>query len=90
MTAGKNPRNFKKKGNKKKLAHPFIKKEWYNVLAPSIFETGKPTLTLATRPLDRNTPLIPSEVVSSRSASLTCRMRTTSPHGERFNSRSKK
>jgi small subunit ribosomal protein S3Ae len=45
MTAGKNPRNFKKKGNKKKLAHPFIKKEWYNVLAPSIFETGKPTLT---------------------------------------------
>jgi len=34
MTAGKNPRNFKKKGTKKKLAHPFIKKEWYNILAP--------------------------------------------------------
>jgi len=34
MTAGKNPRNFKKKGTKKKLAHPFIRKEWYNVLAP--------------------------------------------------------
>jgi len=45
MTAGKNPRNFKKKGNKKKLAHPFVKKEWYNVLAPSVFETSKPTLT---------------------------------------------
>jgi len=45
MTAGKNPRNFKKKGQKKKVAHPFIKKEWYNVLAPSIFETNRPTLT---------------------------------------------
>jgi len=35
MTAGKNPRNFKKKGQqKKKVVHPFIKKEWYNVRAP--------------------------------------------------------
>jgi len=34
MTAGKNPRSFKKKGAKKKLQHPFIKKEWYNILAP--------------------------------------------------------
>jgi len=34
MTAGKNPRNFKKKGTKKKSGHPFAKKEWYNVLAP--------------------------------------------------------
>jgi len=32
MTCGKNPRNFKKKGAKKKTAHPFAKKEWYNVL----------------------------------------------------------
>jgi small subunit ribosomal protein S3Ae len=45
MTAGKNPRNFKKKGQKKKLVHPFIKKEWYNVLAPTLFETNKPTIT---------------------------------------------
>jgi small subunit ribosomal protein S3Ae len=45
MTAGKNPKNFKKKGNKKKLQHPFQKKEWYNVLVPSIFETGRPTIT---------------------------------------------
>jgi len=34
MTAGKNPRNFKKKGAKKQKSHPFAKKEWYNVLAP--------------------------------------------------------
>jgi len=45
MTAGKNPRNFKKKGQKKKLAHPFIKKEWYNVHVPSVFDTRVPTLT---------------------------------------------
>jgi len=32
MTAGKNPRNFKKKGAKKQKSHPFAKKEWYNVL----------------------------------------------------------
>jgi len=34
MTAGKNPRSFKKKSAKKKLVHPFQKKEWYNILAP--------------------------------------------------------
>jgi len=45
MTAGKNPRNFKKKGNKKRLAHPFIKKEWYNVHVPSVFDNRVPTLT---------------------------------------------
>ena len=44
MTAGKNPRNFKKKGTKKKLMHPFIKKEWYNVLAPG-FDRRNLTLT---------------------------------------------
>ena len=25
--------------------HPFIKKEWYNVLAPTVFETNRPTMT---------------------------------------------
>jgi small subunit ribosomal protein S3Ae len=44
MTAGKNPRNFKKKGQKKKLAHPFMRKEWYNVLAPG-FDKKCITLT---------------------------------------------
>merc|ERR1711865_1313731 len=34
MTAGKNPRNFKKRGAKKQKSHPFAKKEWYNVLVP--------------------------------------------------------
>lgn len=45
MTAGKNPRNFKKKGQKKKVLHPFVKKEWYNVLVPSNFDVAAPTLT---------------------------------------------
>lgn len=45
MTAGKNPKNFKKKGNKKKLSHSFIKKEWYNVQVPSNFDNSTPTLT---------------------------------------------
>jgi len=45
MTAGKNPKNFKKKGQKKKIAHPFIKKEWYNVRVPSGFDVSTPTLT---------------------------------------------
>jgi len=45
MTAGKNPKNFKKKGAKKKLAHPFIKKEWYRVQVPSNFDISNPTLT---------------------------------------------
>jgi len=43
MTAGKNPRSFKKKSAKKKLGHPFAKKEWYNVLAPGF---DKRTITL--------------------------------------------
>jgi len=44
MTANKNPRNFKKKGAKKKTAHPFAKKEWYNVNAPG-FDKRIITLT---------------------------------------------
>jgi len=45
MTAGKNPRNFKKKGGaKKKTTHPFAKKEWYNVFAPG-FDKKNITLT---------------------------------------------
>jgi small subunit ribosomal protein S3Ae len=44
MTAGKNPRNFKKKGAKKKTSHPFARKEWYNVLAPG-FDKRNITMT---------------------------------------------
>ena len=49
MTQGKNPRNFKKKGGKKKTHHPFAKKEWYTVLAPSIFNKREACLTPVTR-----------------------------------------
>merc|ERR1719223_571346 len=46
MTAGKNPRQFKKKGQKnKKQVHAFHKKEWYNVHVPSVFDVRVPTLT---------------------------------------------
>jgi len=57
MTAGKNPRNFKKKGQqKKKVLHPFIKKEWYNVRAPSLFEVRVPTLTPCNKAQGQNIP----------------------------------
>ena len=49
MTQGKNPRNFKKKGAKKKVQHPFSKKNWYTVLAPSVFETREACLTPCTK-----------------------------------------
>jgi ribosomal protein S3AE len=49
MTAGKNPRNFKKKGQKKKVAHPFQKKEWYNVHVPTVFDVRNPTITPCNR-----------------------------------------
>jgi len=49
MTQGKNPRNFKKKGGKKKTAHAFAKKEWYTVLAPSIFTNREACITPVTR-----------------------------------------
>ncbi len=45
MTQGKNPRNFKKKGARKKQQHAFAKKNWYTVLAPSVFETREACLT---------------------------------------------
>lgn len=49
MTQGKNPRNFKKKGQRKKAQHPFSKKNWYTVLAPSVFETREACLTPVTK-----------------------------------------
>jgi len=45
MTQGKNPRNFRKKGLKKKLNHPFAKKEWYEIKAPIMFEKRTVGLT---------------------------------------------
>jgi len=71
MTAGKNPRNFKKKGqsgNKKKAKHPFVNKEWYSVRAPSIFEVRVPTLT----PCNKQQGLkIPSESLKGRIFEIT-------------------
>jgi len=49
MTQGKNPRNFKKKGQRKKTQHPFAKKNWYTVLAPSVFNSREACLTPVTK-----------------------------------------
>lgn len=35
--AGKNPKTFKKKGQKKKVVDPFSKKEWFKIKAPAPF-----------------------------------------------------
>jgi len=37
MAAGKNPKTFKKKGQKKRTVDPFVKKEWFKVKAPAPF-----------------------------------------------------
>jgi small subunit ribosomal protein S3Ae len=57
MTAGKNPRNFKKKGQqKKKVVHAFNKKEWYNIRAPALFEVRVPTLSPCNKAQGQNIP----------------------------------
>jgi len=51
MAVGKNKRLTKggKKGNKKKVGDPFLKKEWYDVKAPSMFAQRQCGKTLVTR-----------------------------------------
>lgn len=50
MAVGKNKRLTKsKKGGKKKAVDPFLKKEWYEVKAPSLFSVRKVGKTLITR-----------------------------------------
>jgi len=47
MAVGKNPGLKSKKGIKKKIADPFLRKEWYDVKAPSMFtnrQVGKTTV----------------------------------------------
>ncbi|KAJ8602656.1 hypothetical protein CTAYLR_004098 [Chrysophaeum taylorii] len=50
MAVGKNKRLTKsKKGGKKKASDPFLKKEWYDIKAPSMFGVRKAGKTLVTR-----------------------------------------
>jgi len=49
MAAGKNPKTFKKKGNKKKVVDPFVKKEWFRIKAPAPFRVREVGWTPANR-----------------------------------------
>merc|ERR1712037_598992 len=50
MAVGKNKRLTKsKKGGKKKAVDPFLKKEWYKLIAPSIFATKECGKTIITK-----------------------------------------
>jgi len=49
MAAGKNPKTFKKKGQKKKVVDPFSKKEWFHIKAPAPFRVRDMGWTPANR-----------------------------------------
>lgn len=49
MAIGKNKKLGKKKGAKKKVQDPFLRKEWYDVKAPAPFATRVVGKTCVTR-----------------------------------------
>jgi len=50
MAVGKNKRLSKgKKGGRKKIVDPFLKKEWYKLIAPSIFSQKECGVTIVTK-----------------------------------------
>ena len=49
MTQGKNKRNFKKKGARKKVTHAFAKKNWYTILAPYVYQSKEATISPVTK-----------------------------------------
>mmetsp|Transcript_16768 Transcript_16768/g.29663 ORF Transcript_16768/g.29663 Transcript_16768/m.29663 type:complete len:261 (+) Transcript_16768:120-902(+) len=48
MAVGKN-RKLGKKGRKKKVSDPFLKKDWYTIMAPNMFPKRNAGLTLCTK-----------------------------------------
>lgn len=68
MAVGKNKKMMKKKGANKKIVDPFIRKDWYDVKAPSLFSVR----TIAKTPVNRTVGLKSSE------DSLRCRVFTAS------------
>jgi len=49
MAVGKNKQKNIKKGGRKKLSDPFLKKEWYDIRAPTVFPVKSVGKTIATK-----------------------------------------
>lgn len=72
MAIGKNKRMSKgKKGGKKKVGDPFLKKEWYNLRAPSLFQQRNFGKTLVTKSAGTSTSYL-----QIRLFALRCHRRT--------------